>query len=77
MKGSKFGRWTVIGDPVDVPGYSYGQKVLCECECGTKRMVSVPSLRKVGGSKSCGCVPKYKHSRMMISLFRKRLPAKD
>ena len=46
--GTKFGRWTVIGD-----GGKQG-RFLCRCECGTTRVVRAGHLRH-GSSRSCGC----------------------
>jgi hypothetical protein len=51
LTGMKFGRWTVVGIGEKL-GKHYGWN--CECECGEKRLVAGPSLRK-GVSTSCGC----------------------
>lgn len=46
--GDTVGSWTVVtGEIID-------NKVLCECECGTRRMVSIYTLKN-GKSTSCGC----------------------
>lgn len=50
--GQVFGRWTVI-DAMRVSGKGK-VSVLCLCECGTQRLVSLRMLNK-GASKSCGC----------------------
>jgi hypothetical protein len=51
-KGSVFHRWTLLEDAP-----SLGSRVLCQCECGTKRRVIVGQIRsKRGRSKSCGCL---------------------
>lgn len=48
--GSTFGRWTVIGRPID-------GKVECRCECGIVKMVHKSNLT-TGKSSSCGCLTK-------------------
>lgn len=56
--GDNFGRWSVIS--------MNGDKVKCECECGTIREVDKSSLLS-GSSKSCGCVTKEKnHNRRIV-----------
>ncbi len=52
--GDIFGEWTVI-DNSKVKG-----KVLCQCSCGTKRMVNGSNLQK-GLSTNCGCMQKNQH----------------
>jgi hypothetical protein len=61
MTGGKFGAWTVLSFS-EFRGESrqrgQGQRRamwLCQCDCGTVRDVSGPSLR-TGISKSCGCL---------------------
>jgi hypothetical protein len=49
--GQKFGRWSVINQ---AKSYKRGTAWNCECDCGTKRVVSGKLLRS-GESKSCGC----------------------
>ena len=58
-QGSRYGRWTVLGD-----GYTRnGNTVVpCVCECGTKRDVSRDALTS-SHSQSCGC-GKWKVPRM-------------
>lgn len=56
LSGMKFGKWTVIKGAPDVV-YESGQiqkQWLCECECGTRRVVRGANL-KSGKTKSCGC----------------------
>ena len=49
--GDDFGAWTVVsGRPLLYPRL----RVPCVCVCGTRRHVSVESLR-YGRSRSCGC----------------------
>lgn len=58
LTGQKFGRWTVI--EMAEPVYSCGKPIhrwLCQCECGTMRIVREGSLI-AGTSKSCGCYHK-------------------
>lgn len=53
LVGQKFGRWTVIEE---TPNRKHGEKqYLCECECGTRKIL-VSSVLRNGGSKSCGCL---------------------
>ena len=60
----KYSRWTVVGEePVGPPG---NRKIECVCDCGTRREVSVGSLRH-GGTKSCGC---YRDERAAITSAR-------
>lgn len=51
--GDVFGRWTVKGDLFRREGEET-PRCLCECSCGMRRDVAVPSLIS-GSSKSCGC----------------------
>lgn len=50
--GTVFGRWTVIEE---APEIDYRRAMLCECECGKRKIVSLHSLRK-NLSQSCGCI---------------------
>lgn len=56
MIGERYGRWLVISAEADYVGPSGAkQKMwLCQCDCGTRKVVHQPSLRS-GLSKSCGC----------------------
>jgi hypothetical protein len=47
----RFGKWTVIGAKIRKGNLYYYP---CECKCGTKRDVSISSL-KDSKSRSCGC----------------------
>lgn len=51
MVGKTFSRWTAlsVGDRGKKP------TLLCECKCGTKRLVRTASLKN-GDSQSCGCL---------------------
>lgn len=53
LTGKKFGFWRVIKRVENHPATRSAQW-LCECECGTKRIVRGSQL-KGGKSKSCGC----------------------
>lgn len=48
--GMRAGRWTILEDD---PMKNHG-KVLCQCDCGTQRQVSVANLSS-GLSTGCGC----------------------
>lgn len=54
LTGQKFGRWTVLNHA----GKKYAEQFwLCQCDCGTKRILIGGTLKK-GSSKSCGCYSK-------------------
>jgi len=59
LMGHKFNRWTVIAkEKIN----RHGQTMwLCECECGTRRIVLGGSLRN-GKSQSCGCLMRERAS---------------
>lgn len=50
--GQRFERLVVIGD---VDRSQSRPRVLCRCDCGTRKFVGINSL-KTGGTKSCGCL---------------------
>lgn len=58
--GSKFGRWTVLGEYIK--NNKQERKWLCRCECGTERYVLERGL-KYGSSQSCGCLRKENHEK--------------
>lgn len=61
LTGQKFGRWTVVAEAEKDPSIiSRSKRWLCQCECGTRRVVSANSLMS-GRSLSCGCY----HSEIM------------
>jgi hypothetical protein len=73
MSGQKFNRWTIIGDD---GGLLSQKRVLCRCDCGTKRSVILQTLIN-GRSKSCGCWKrevdikrKWKHGKSKTRTFR-------
>ena len=49
--GDVYGRWTILEE---VESKTKHRRVMCRCECGTKRVVLLQALRQ-GDSKSCGC----------------------
>ena len=55
LNGKKFGRWTVLELAHRDNSRTYCW--LCECICGTKRVVKGTPLRN-GTSQSCGCLTK-------------------
>lgn len=61
--GTRFGRFTTIGEPyLEVRGN--GRRwtaVECRCDCGTERVVAAANLRN-GNSTSCGCLQREKAS---------------
>ena len=50
--GTKFGRWTVIGDEFKMNDRLYCR---CVCECGVEKNVNKTNLTS-GKSRSCGCL---------------------
>lgn len=59
--GDRVGRWTLLED-VQIVSQKNGKpvrKILCQCDCGTKRYVLERSLR-YGSSVSCGCLRREK-----------------
>jgi hypothetical protein len=50
--GQSFGKWVVKAKEPSSPS---GSQWLCECECGTSKVVSGCNLTR-GTSKSCGCL---------------------
>lgn len=63
MTGKQCGFWTVIerGPNRMTPGGNPYVTWLCECRCGTRRLVRAADLRN-GASKSCGCYQKQRAS---------------
>lgn len=69
--GKRFGRFTILEDL----GCDVHRMVLCKCDCGNIKRVSLPSLKN-GDSKSCGCLHKelkptfnFKHGLIRHSLY--------
>lgn len=61
--GQKIARWTLIGpaEPLLSRGGRSRHRWLCQCDCGTKKVVLAQSLvlaarSGTGGSRSCGCL---------------------
>jgi hypothetical protein len=52
--GARFGRWTVTGEPVRG---EHGAMVMCQCECGTEKLVHRGNLVR-GGTKQCSACGK-------------------
>ncbi len=55
LVGQKFARLTVLSRAPNNKHYS--AMWLCECECGTEKVIEGKSLRK-GDTRSCGCIRK-------------------
>lgn len=53
LTGQKFGYWTVIERAENHPS-TRSVQWLCECECGTQRVIRASALKR-GETKSCGC----------------------
>lgn len=52
LTGRRFGRWSVI----ELSGVKNHKATwLCECDCGTKRVIKSEALRR-GETQSCGCL---------------------
>ncbi len=69
IKGEKYNRWTVLSLSKIENKKAYW---LCQCDCGTKRVVSSSSLR-AGTSKSCGCLVKENGIKTINGLSKTRL----
>lgn len=52
LHGQRFNRWTVIKPVKNIDRHVYW---LCQCDCGTQRVVAGNNLRS-GKSGSCGCL---------------------
>lgn len=65
ISGEKYGRWTAIKEVEQRGNVRY---YLCECKCGTKKEVSMTSLR-AGGTFSCGCAIKTRPSDLTDKKF--------
>jgi len=64
LAGRVFGRWRVIErapNRVSPSGKTRSIMWLCECECGTRKIVGARAL-KTGMSTSCGCLQKERVS---------------
>ena len=71
LTGQKFGCWTVLSRAKNsLQGHS---RWLCECDCGTQRVVLGNSLRR-GESTNCGCVAKEKLRKINTKHNKKRHP---
>lgn len=69
IKGKKYNRWTVLSlDRIENKRAYW----LCQCECGTKKVVSSSSLR-CGTSKSCGCLTKENGIKTINGLSKTKL----
>lgn len=58
--GTRFGRWSVLGDWITTEKGE--KKYHCRCDCGTERYVLERSL-KSGESLSCGCLARERASK--------------
>jgi hypothetical protein len=63
VAGSKFGRWTVLGENRLFANSAQGRRYgwICRCECGTERIVAESDLVIRRGS--CGCM----HSEQLVA----------
>jgi hypothetical protein len=52
--GQRFGRLTVL----EYRGFRKGSHWLCQCDCGTQKILLSGNLRYENGVRSCGCVKK-------------------
>lgn len=54
--GDRFGRWVIV-DTAPPAAYKNQVRWLCQCDCGTMRVVAQAELRRRHGrSTSCGCL---------------------
>jgi hypothetical protein len=62
--GQVFGRWKVVGQTrVSQSGVP---AIMCYCDCGTERLVSIRRLNK-GTSTSCGCLAAEKSAARLLT----------
>ncbi len=52
--GHRYGGWVILSEAKRLGGDT---RYLCQCECGTEKLVSAITLRN-GSSTHCGCQPK-------------------
>lgn len=64
VEGSRVGRLTVIGPAESAKGL---RRLLCQCDCGNQKAISVTGLRRTPPTQSCGCIKREQSSKM----FRK------
>ncbi len=58
--GRHYGRWIVLGRAISDNTKRRQALWLCECFCGTKRVLRGDALRR-GKSRSCGCLLPLRH----------------
>lgn len=61
--GTKFNRWTVIGEPKKPRKKTH--YCMCKCDCGTERIVRVSGL-VAGESVSCGCYRREQNIKAVV-----------
>lgn len=62
--GIKFGRWTVIGASIPLRlTTSSARYAVCECQCGTVKLVRLGSLRAAETKGCIKCSPNKKHGK--------------
>lgn len=61
--GDRFGLWTICetAEAKMFPSGQYQKQFLCQCDCGTKGLVTYSALVR-GKSTSCGCAKERDHS---------------
>jgi hypothetical protein len=66
LKGHRFGRLTVISDPINKKGFRY---YACRCDCGNEKIVRADGMVS-GFVSSCGCLHKEQASALAKSRSR-------
>src|SRR6516162_10569849 len=57
LTGSRFGRWTVIGEAAPkINPSGRARRWLVRCDCGSEPKAVSQGVLLAGGSKSCGCL---------------------
>lgn len=69
LAGKRFGRLTVTSDYIDDNDKKSKHWCHCKCDCGQEVNILAYSLRRRGGTKSCGCLVKEK-SREQLKINR-------
>lgn len=78
LTGNRYGRWSVIGPPVEYRDSDGGRRYryLCLCQCATERFVDGALLRS-GQSRSCGCLMKEQMAKRNLKHGHSRRDSKS
>lgn len=77
IRGVRFGKLTAVNRVGRLRGKTFWS---CRCDCGTETSVCLSELRRVNGTKSCGCLPQGRvktHGMTKTPEYRAYLNARD